>query len=555
MTAPLHHDAVIRYTLNGQETYHFLGARLHNPTSNPVQEIHDWSSSDFTARRVISIGSGVFDLTATLRYDGDAWSLEQFLRAARQGATLDYLPSAANPSVSFPCVLVESGEIAPDPQHSHARRYTVDLRLRRIDGGHWRALVEAPLFYLTGGNTAPGLTFTRSGAVGPYTDSGGVLQSAAANIWRTDWQWIGNTPSTSPRPDRATLVLEDARSNLVTSDDLTAWATSSPAPVVTGSIDDPAGGTGAYTVEDDSGASVTYVERSVAFTGGAGLTRCAVFVVRQRGTFPTNGHALQITGASIRGQARITAWTDGEPTVSAPTVGTLLGKRYVGNGYWAIYLQTDATVDSGESNFVSVRPAWTAAEQGELDVYRVNVYDAAVPSWSILDASETRNADSWSADFAPVPQAMTVYVDFTEAEHPPFQSGGTASRVLHIGASDAGNPRFFLMKAGATDQYYVVHNNGTDPERLALVDLDPSFSDRIELRGVLHADGSVLIGGAINGGAETTSAASAAAALQPAWSAPTLWLARVGSVGVTSAAYRSVKIVPGVQSMAYMRTL
>jgi hypothetical protein len=253
MSAPIKQDAAFRWTENGQDHLHYLGAKIRRPTVNPVQQVHRWRSADLTTERVISIGAGVQDLSGTLRFDGSPDSLARFVAAGRRGASLEYLPSLSTPSLSFPCVLVEAGEITTDPDLWFDRRHQVDVRLRRIDGGSWRALLEESLFYWRAGNALPGMVFTRSGVIGAYVDSSGALQNEATpNVFRTDWVDTNGDGSV----DTPTLLLEPAASNLLlqSADFGTTWSAGG-ATITTNTETAPNGLVEADNIED-TGAGV-----------------------------------------------------------------------------------------------------------------------------------------------------------------------------------------------------------------------------------------------------------------------------------------------------------
>jgi hypothetical protein len=175
--------------------------------------------------------------------------------------------------------------------------------------------------------------------------------------------------------------------NLVSTDDLTAW-TKVGTPTVTGGVDDPWGGTSAYTVEDDSGAAQEYIVRTVPFTGSDG-PRIVAWVVRDN-TMPGAGYQRlnlrDTTAAATRLTLDITGWVAGAPTIQE-TTGTLLVREYVSNGYWLIVgLSTDVTV--ANQNQVHFQPANTAAQTGKLDCYVARAWDADSLDdfdWSWLD--------------------------------------------------------------------------------------------------------------------------------------------------------------------------
>ena len=102
--------------------------------------------------------------------------------------------------------------------------------------------------------------------------------------------------------------------------------------------------------------------------------------------------------------------------------------------------------------------------------------------------------------------------------------------------------------------YRVAHDNGTTAVGATLA-ASPSWGDTVELRGVLNADGSVLIGQSINAAAETTNSDATAAALGAAWAGTRLYVgSRVGAdIGLNP--ILAVKVARGVRTMAYMRAL
>jgi hypothetical protein len=388
-----------------------------------------------------------------------------------------------------------------------------------------------------------GYTATRSGTVGPYVDFDGVLRAAAANIPRVDWQ-----------DGDAYLLLEATRTNLVTSDDFSAW-TAVQSPTVTGSVSDPAGGTGAYTIHDSGAGNLEYIYHGVTFTGDA--TTTAVFVVREN-TMPASGSQdlliVDATAGLSRLRLKITAWSNGEPTVTAST-GTYLGKREIGNGYWALYGEATGVV-VGNTNRLRIEPANSNSVSGSIDVYRANAYNNNVPGFSILDASEFRRADSFYADFPYPPQAMTLYVKFVERG---TLAGAIPSseRVVHIGStSSVGYPRF-LLYAHPDGVYKCAHDNGTTTVVAGTTSTlsATSYGDVVELRGVLNADGSVTIGQSINSGTEETSTDSTAVTLGTAWADTRIWINSVGSAFYGVSQYRSVKVARGAKTMAEMRAL
>jgi hypothetical protein len=405
---------------------------------------------------------------------------------------------------------------------------------------------------------APGTyTFTRSGAVGKYTDSAGVLQDAAANIARFDWLWIDNTGAIEVSPDTRSLLVDRTRINLVSSDDFSAGWTSAGTPVITTGVSDPAGGTAAYTIADDDVVVQEYKVRTLTFTGNA--VKAVVFVVRFNTMASAGNQGLQLwddTAGALRLQLDISAWSNGAPTVAAST-GTYLGKRHIGNGYWALYAQS-SLVTAANTNRLIVVPALTLTATGAIDVYRANAYNAVDPPLSILDASETMNYDLWYAAYTHVPQEVTHLIEFVDGMSPSYSG---AYRVMQIGNVGGTGARFQIHRDSGSDSYVVQSFNRAGANVFSSVDINPAWGNRIRIRAVHFADGSVQIGAAKNTGsgygAETVGTASAAQALDVGWgavggaaAAERLWLTH--DVIPQIAHILSCKTVSGERTMAEM---
>ena len=404
-----------------------------------------------------------------------------------------------------------------------------------------------------------GPTFTRSGTVGPFTGRDGVLRQATANRQRIEWldldgDGILDTPA---------LLAEAARTNLVSSDDVSAWSVSGT-PVVTGSISDPAGGTGAYRIADDDGAAFEFPLLNVTFTADA--VKAFAFVVREA-TTPAGGQRVKIrdtTAGADRLSLHITAYTDGNPSVTADA-GTYLGKRYAGNGYWVIYARS-TSLTAANTNRVEVYAAATNTEQGAIDVYRVNAFNSAAPSYSILDAGETRNADTWYATASFLQQPLTAYVKMVE-----FGTGyvtAADASVLHVGGSSStGDPRLALYSNNTQDgRYEFAYDNGTAEVTAVTASGDAvSYGDVVELLCHLDYnednDGDIRISQSVDAGATSTPVTTAGPSgglnagrewnLTPARTY--LGSQAGGAAGLNPII--SAKVVAGVRTMDEMRAL
>lgn len=401
------------------------------------------------------------------------------------------------------------------------------------------------VLFMMDGYGMPRYTHNRNDTDAKFTDIDGVLQDVSgADELRREWLWL-DTWALGNLPDTPAILIGDGRTNLNDDDDLTNW-TATGTPVVTGSVSDPAGGTGAYTVEDNDVAAEEFIHNDI---GTASVDSC-VFVVREN-THPASGGTdltlYDQTAGTTRCVLNISAWSNGEPTVSA-TIGVLIGKRYVGNGYWAIYGQSSGST-GGNTHLLRVHPASSAAETGSIDIYRINAFDDQVPAYSILDASETLNTEDLYVNWPYTPREMTLYAKFNEWD----LEGGNSGRIFQISDNANSDPRLLLWRSGSGN-YQLFHDTGSSSVTSTATP-GHSYGDTIELRSVLNADGSVQLHYSVNGGAEGSASASAALTLGSAWSGSRLYLGSNGVPNTGMTALIALKAVEGSQSMAYMRSL
>jgi hypothetical protein len=356
------------------------------------------------------------------------------------------------------------------------------------------------------------------------------------------WDWVLNASGVY----EPALSLSGAFTNLVSSDDFNLGWTSVGTPVITSGVSDPAYGTGAYTIADDAGGAAEGKFLAFSYTGNA--VKGALFVVKEATMASAGTQTLNvwddIAGANVLSLA-ISAWVAGSPTVTA-TTGTYLGKRAVGNGFWAIFGQT-VSVDATHAHDITIYPAATAAATGAITVYRANTFNALLPCPEILSASVARAADTLYWTFNAKPAAMSVYTKFVEQG----SVGVANSRILQIGLTGAAtDPRALISAAGG---FYVgEHDNGTTDSTATLA-AAPTYGQEVELLLTLSAAGLPTIYQGING-ASPTSAAGSAAAFASAWAGTRLYLGcDPAGANQGTPAFRTVKVARGVKTMAEMR--
>lgn len=104
------------------------------------------ASLDFTAYEVVTVGSGVNEIRAVIRYEDDEPGLLDALEYGANGGTLNYYPdTVGSPGTFYPSVLIEpSGELIQlvrDQDLGNRGEHQIAIRLRRIDGGTYDALL------------------------------------------------------------------------------------------------------------------------------------------------------------------------------------------------------------------------------------------------------------------------------------------------------------------------------------------------------------------------------------------------------------------------------
>lgn len=148
-TAALRGDARISYTPPaGALTTHLLALELSELEPIDGGSRYEWWSEDKTARSVVTVGSGVRELYATIRCDNQPGELKTLFRHALDSdVTLTYRLTAAG--TAFECKLVavvgarqgESGVI-PDRDRYGFGEWEARVHLRRVDGGTFDGLLS-----------------------------------------------------------------------------------------------------------------------------------------------------------------------------------------------------------------------------------------------------------------------------------------------------------------------------------------------------------------------------------------------------------------------------
>lgn len=136
----------------------------------------------------------------------------------------------------------------------------------------------------------------------------------------------------------------------------TAWSKVNSATVSTG-VTDPFGGTGAYTVNDASGAATRYLQKTIALESG--VVRCSRWFIFKAGTATDNVINWRDTTASADRRTVKITWAGGVPTLTSLVGSSTLDLVVsVGGGFYAIRIGI-ASILTANTNVLQLMPAAT----------------------------------------------------------------------------------------------------------------------------------------------------------------------------------------------------
>lgn len=378
----------------------------------------------------------------------------------------------------------------------------------------------------------PGMPFAGMGGVcvrssiATYVDNHNVLRTAAANELR-DNHWVNGVRQ---------LLHEASSTNLcIQASDLAnaAWTKRGTCTAVKNVIG-PDGKSNSASTVSGLNTGVNDVFQTFAATITTGTRYEPSFWCKKVSTSGTiNVFNPQSSAA-------------GQWTVDLSLLGT--GWEYITRDHPAVTIQVEF-VGNGNLGGFHLR----GATGGALSI-AIFCCQGEIGSWSsssieTTTATVTRAAETISFPFNATPQLMTVLVRAI------YLGAAAGTRLLQLSSNaDINEARMVIYMPAAQGTMY--HQNGA----LTAVTATPSgtlnYGDEIAFRGVLRADGSVLAGKTINGGAEALAGPSAANALAGSWDGgtPHLYLGSAGG-GVLQAnwAISDVRIVKGEQTLAYMQ--
>ncbi len=339
------------------------------------------------------------------------------------------------------------------------------------------------------------------------------------------------------------LLLEGASTNLcIRSGDLSnaAWIKNGTTTATSGQPD-PFGGTSACTVACTANGDNLY--QAVTFTGNA-VKDASIFL--KAGTSAVTDLVLyDFTASAFVMQIRAT-WTAGVPTLSViGGKGVAVAAQAMAGGFYRILGSSNA-ITAANTNRLYLYPGGSAG-QGTVIAVGAQAEDATYPSSYIptVAATVTRAADALLLPIGFLPQALTLYAKYIER-------GNAASNVGISLATRLTNGNFMFSYPTATT-LKAYHQTAAGNVSSGVVTAGV-VGDTVEVRAVLQADGSCLLGISINSGAETVSTTSGALPLAAAWADANLYPTQpIAQAAPFVSLQQSCRVAAGVQSLAYMR--
>ena len=333
-------------------------------------------------------------------------------------------------------------------------------------------------------------------SVGLFVGRNGIVSSAFTNFPAFNYD-LAN--------DEVGLLLQAARTNLVTSLDISSW-TDSGTPTVT-AVTGPGPSLTGYSISDNDGAASELKMRTVTYTTDAAKA-VAVAVKYVSGT--QSAIVVRDTSAGANRLLATITWSGTNPGTPAMTTGTFLGKFQLEEDWWLLLFQTSSVTAANTNQIWLYGTAADASQQGATSWAAPGTWDATIPPM-LQTASLAQGADSLYFDAKYAPQAMTRYTRFIERGSL-LVSGAT---LWHLGLTDATtDPRLRVTTNGSV--YLLSHDNGSADVSSTLA-AGPAVGQLCELRQELYTDGSVQIHQSLGEAAETSASASAANALGSTW--------------------------------------
>jgi hypothetical protein len=273
-------------------------------------------------------------------------------------------------------------------------------------------------------------TFTRA-SVKRYRDRSGIGRKAAADVPALEWvdldgDGVLDTPG---------ILLEGARGQRVANpENFSLWSVTGT-PILTSGQSDPFGGTSAYLIEDNDGASNETVFSAPPFVGDATKT---VSLFLKQGTAAQSAMNLRddTAGSIIRHQVLV-VWTAGVPALQTVSgAGKLFTPEKWANGWYRCAFSADGVIAANTNNLYLYPAGPTGSATGTTYFFGVNAWDALFPS-SYQGPGETPSvADALTLSFGFGPMDLTALARVYRPHHADVTGALTwAPYICRLGSS------------------------------------------------------------------------------------------------------------------------
>ena len=542
---------------------HALAVPLRDLEPEYSRPTYRAESLDRTVIESLVVGSGAHEMTGSLRYDDDPQGVVDILKAGAAGVTLTYYPDVRDPGVVHACKLIApvgaQARAALEQARSGFGNVAVPIRLRRTDQKPFSGTPHGTgvIAWIRGGGNLDNWTFGRSSTTTRFTNDGayGNMGSVASGKVATSWYDLDadskrEAPGFDLLPQAINLCLQSENFG-------TTWVAVGTPVRTGGSV--VVGTLSLDTLEDDAAGTLEGYTQTIAFTGNA-VKALSLFV--GQGTSTSTAIRLRDTTAGTNRLLGVVTWnSNGTPAV-AMTTGSYLGtERLAGDRtntptpvFRLLFQATSVT--AANTNSLEVYPATDAAlgvaGTGTVFSGGVQAEDAPVPGAYVPTtvATVTRLRDVYSlTSLGAVPGATSFYVRFIERGGITQSVAGTESRILRL--SEYATAQISIDTAAG---FYRLRRRTVAGAFLdSTAASAPVYGDRVELLGVLNADGSVALTQAVNDTA-VTAATSTVTALDGRWGNTNLYLGNESGTGNPLATILNVVIMRGVASLATARS-
>lgn len=413
-------------------------------------------------------------------------------------------------------------------------RSSLLFHARASHGFHGHDVTELMLKALTG--QLP--TFARTSVGGDTPGSLGRLAGWAQGIP----QLVMHDDDGDGYLEAPGLLLEEQRDNLADpSENFGSW-TDIGTPVKTSGFPDPAGGTAAYRLEDDSAAAAEGVQLAITYTGDA--KKCVSARLKNIDAAETILQLYDATAATARHSVLVT-WTNGVPVLSQDSgSGELFTVERLEDDWYQLEFSA-AGVVAANANQVRIYPAGlTVASVGAVLAYGVQTEDAVYPSTYITrsGATVTKNASTltYATAFA-LPSEVTVYARMKRPTHADATGDiGDSAGIFDMGDATAAYLRAYFLDSART--LTAAYAGGSAVTAGIAVPAGDELEVVVQLRKA-ELGGEIRI----SGGGAFSSWSAASDTGKTAWGANSLRIAEVTGAGFTQlgAGLRELKIAPG----------